>query len=313
MKRILFTFTLLFALGLGNTYAQGNNVNVNIESPSNTNPASINTCQGVDTFNFKILNINVDTILGGEIIYYFPAGVNYISSFVSSGYVLTELDVSNPQRVVLRIDTLLPNDQPTISITANSNCGVVDQIILTNHIRFNDTTKVAYDSIATDDYIPNNPSIITTSDISIINAQFGGEYSRTFKLEQSGNGFLTEVLFERTVGSAYTVDSLNLNGFGEIPFVVIPGSGGVDTIRVVIVDTMLVAAGITDSTFDQTDTITITEFVTVVDCDGNNGGQAVGYWGCGGDVCEKVNPTSVGVLFGSFAPDLTFSYYQGDE
>ncbi|MGB1041172.1 MAG: hypothetical protein ACPGVD_09890, partial [Flavobacteriales bacterium] len=313
MKRILFTFTLLVALGLGNTYAQGNNNNVNIESPSTINPSSINTCQGVDTFNFRILNINVDTIIGGEITYYFPEGVNYVSSFVSSGYVLTELDVTDPQKPIFRIDSILPGEQPVISIVANSNCGVVGQLFLTNHIRFDDTTKVVYDSIATDNYIANNPSIITTSDISIINAQFGGEYSRTFKLEQSGNGFLTEVLFERTVGSAYSLDSLNLNGFGEIPFVVIPGSGGVDTVRVTITNPMLIAAGIADGTFDQTDTITITEFISVIDCDGNNGGQAVGYWGCGGDVCEKVNPTSVGVLFGAFAPDLIFTYHQGDE
>ncbi len=266
---------------------------------NNSVPAELEVCQTGKTASINFTNQTGNTLSNVSLNMQLPQGITYVTGSLSesSAFNVQELSVSNPENVTFSIDDVPDGQSISFDVTIEAGFDALAWLDAGNVFR---NTLILYynttsDTAQTSAYNILYPALtITDFSPSTAYVYVGQTFTRTVTIVNGGYGSLSSFVLKDTYDSNYldliATDKGSLNSStGEITF----SSADFTTI------------GDGDGLFEQNESITVTETITVVGCSSTQS-TLQAFWGCDGQTRgsnKKYPYTSVSL----YPPNLAIS------
>ncbi len=287
MKKFLL---IIFAFLSCQCFSQGNVISITSNAP-----AQFAVCGPAKVFTISIYNPSPYLLTNDTLKLNMPVGIVYqIGSITGANELFTNVP-NQPVFLLANIPTL---STLNITFSAAASCGLIQYIsgggVIENFIRVDYTANNIhnYDTY-TSPYTVRQPSLSITS---VTNQSFSGSlgavFSRCITITNSGSGELSQFTFTDIHGSGIQINTIN-NG-------VWVNSGNTETVNFNAGN--FNSIGNNNGLFEQGESITLCETVTVSNCSAVSSDFTAG-WGCSGQICQSAI-SSANVVFPNLIPNL---------
>jgi len=264
----------------------------------NAVPSDMTVCESSEIFTVEFTNISGGQLSNVVINVDLPNGITYESGSIteSSGFNIQEQNITDLSDVYFSGNNLPANGTVSFTFTATAD---FDAYNLQNSGGvFNNVVSVSYDggseqeTTSTYNLLYAALSITTVSPMSAT-VFVGGTYTREVTIVNGGYGSISSIVLEDLHDSNSTIDGVDIGTLNS------EGS------EITISSSDFTSIGNGDASFDQNESITITETIYVSGCS-NFQSTLTAIWGCGGQTTssnQKFPYTTVNL----FAPSLTIT------
>ncbi|MCB0703884.1 MAG: gliding motility-associated C-terminal domain-containing protein [Saprospiraceae bacterium] len=253
-------------------------VNIGFGQPSiefnSAEPQYVTPCGPTVTFSLLMDNVGDATLNPSTLTLDLPDGINYIPGSVTSAIQSNISNLNMPQFSIAAIPAsgaILLNVQATIDCSLLSNA---DPLI-------NDWTISGANgnfSYQTSPYNINLPALVVSNLQNFdYQGQVGDMFVRSLTLTNSGFGAVSTIYIEDAFPAPITITNGSPGTFQVL--------GNVASITLDASDFMSIGDG--DGFFEQGESITLSESVTILDCQPGDSQWDIG-WGCNNEVCASV-------------------------
>lgn len=255
-------------------HAQGNKLSI-----SSTVPKAMTVCGVQDTSRISVYNISSGSVSGIKITLNLPAGVKYIAGSVA-GAGVAESNISNLNQPIFTGPTLLVAKNFWMRVKLSSNCDIIPLLSGTNNpeikVRIDYTGN--YDEGTSLPFLPQLPSPgFAAFTNQTYNGNIGNKFIRTLKFTNFGKGPQTIMRLVRVNGKDFSTvveKAFTNKTSGDTIFT---NFGAADFKKI----------GDKDSLFEQNESITITDTITIKGCTSLTTTYYL-QWGCDGSWCQTV-------------------------
>ncbi len=328
MKRslqILFALFFIFIASSKLLVAQ-NNLSVAFEN-LNAVPDFLNICGDADTAKvvISIEGLNPFTRTNLTATANLFEGVNFVEFLpAQSSTGITLVDGSDPSRPIFSLPDLGPSGILSVELTYSivAKCAYIDTLTANNAADVLDAWHFEYDlDGSTTGLVEDDVNIeyrdafaVPSFTISAMNSngpsKVGECLSRDIITTNSGlDGFVDTLMYENIQGAGISVVGIEVNGI-SIPFTKQEVFG--DTLITALIDssffqlnTIGSGPGDGDNFFDPDETVLITEYICVLNCDDSRASTHTALWGCDGDYCRPTTTTDF-IRIGDGAANVGF-------
>ncbi len=241
---------------------------------NNSTATALTVCGSEDIFVVEFINTADSTLENVEILVELPDGIEYVPSSLSDSSIfnVVESNISDLAAVLFSADDIPSGASITFSFDAIANFNAYTNQL--NGNIFSNTVTVNYtgnsESDVTDSYNILYPALsITLVDPMAASVFVGESFTRTVTIVNGGYGSLSSFVVKDVYDSNLSLDAVDIGTL----------NANQDEITLTAAD--FVSIGNEDGTFDQNESITITQTLTATGCNSTQD-EITAYWGCDG-------------------------------
>ncbi len=286
-------FALLFCLS-ANAFSQ----NILI---SQTTPTGFTVCNSTQ-FTVSVANNEPTVLASATAEIQLPVGGIYLPGSIAGA---TELNISNPEKPIFNLGNIASGALKTFTFSVAAGCPLVQKIDAGE--KFSNKITIAWPGgtkqFTSPNYIIETPLLVVASTTGTnLFGKLGDMLTRTITIKNTRNGPLSSFTF---------LDSHPADGFSVSVNVGSVQTNSDTLLKVNFGATDFEKIGDGDPFFEENETITITEKLTITAC-GFNPNKSISKlnfsWGCGADVCQTVEIQAVLNFFkADINPELVFT------
>lgn len=286
------TLLIIFAFFSFECWSQGNMIMI-----TGTVPSQMTICGVSKPFTISIYNASPFLLSNDTLKITMPPGIIYQAGTITgASYLYT----SAPNTVVFLLASIPTLTTVNISYSAAVNCNVMPHIAgggtIENNIRVNYTANssiVTYDTYNTPFYIVRQPNLSITA---VTNQSYTGDigdvFTRCVTVINGGLGELSQFTLTDVHGAGIQISAATPGTLSN--------AGATATMTLTASDFVSVGDG--DNLFENGESITICETVTVLNCSALSSAFEA-YWGCNGQHCQS-SVSNANVVFPNSIPNL---------
>ncbi len=292
MRKLLLLFLLFVKL---QGWSQGQMIVV-----TSLVPNQLTVCGESQVFKIFINNPTLYTITNDTLKITMPTGILYQANSITGGTFVSNFGGI----LIVWLPNILPYSALTITYKASAQCSVIAYIagggITKNNIRVdytgNNIRKFCIQN--TSAYLIKQPHITISA---VTNQSYSGNigdvFTRCIKIVNFGNGALSAFTLTDTHGSGIQINSVDYGTLSFLPSaakIILSGA-----------DFYANPGGDGDSLFENGESITICESVTVLNCYSVYSNFNA-YWSCSMNACQSSTSTA-NVVFPNYIPNLVIT------
>lgn len=268
---------------------------------TSTVPSSLTICGAAQHFSITIYNPTPFIITRDTVQVTMPIGIQYdsfINGPLNSGYAGG--GISTPR---FYLPDIAPLTSITITFSAKAQCNVLTFIsgggITKNDIKITYVANniAGQDMHSTISYLIKQPYLaITAVTNQSYSGTIGAVFQRCITIINSGSGELNGFSFTDTHGSGVQINATSVGTLTHV-------NATVD--RIVIDSNAFAAIGDGDKLFENGESITICETVTILNCV-SAASAFRAFWGCSVNACQA-STANANVVFPNYVPNLVIT------
>ena len=281
MDRMIKTMPIACLLAIGILFSQP----AVAQQLTCSNPNGLTVCDSA-FFELEIFNNTPDPLDTGQL---FISLANCLAYLPGSATGIQEGNVSNPQQLLFFTPTIGPDQTVSVQLGVFAPCPCFDTLntgaLFVNHFQFQSgSDTLALNS--TPFVVETAQLVITQTTNTVLTGSKGEQFTRTFTVQNTRPGALSSFLFEDTHQGGFDLSSNQ--GIVE------NNQPGYLALRLTGGDFQFTGDG--DALFEQGESITITEIVTITSCGYSNPSSLSNIsisWGCENQSCQSVQQTAL--------------------
>jgi gliding motility-associated-like protein len=298
MKKLLL---IIFSFLSYHCWSQSNMITI-----GGTVPSQLTICGTARVFSVDLYNPSPFLLTNDTLKITLPSGIFYQAGSITGA---TYISTSFPNTQIFLLSNIPSFGHVHITYAASAQCSVLTFIsnggITKNNISVNYTAVNTQnsqvvgthnDTYTTNSYLIKQPYLtITTVTNQSYTGNVGDVFTRCVTIVNAGSGELSDFTFTDTHGSGIQITSVDkgvLTNIGSLA-------------KVVLNNATFASVGNHDSIFNNGESITICETVTIINCIAASS-TLKAFWGCSVNACQTT-ASSANVVFPNYIPNLVIT------
>lgn len=250
-------------------------------------------CGGNKIFSVQISNISASTISDIYISYDLPTGLSYSNGSLS-GTGISEYNITNINKPVFKISSILPANLNLFTFSVSADCNVltvinnIDSLKAKLSIQYTKGGANFIENYHSTSITVYEPSISLQVSNNVVTANVGDSITRNISIVNGGSGSLSNLEFYIVSGNGINILELNSGNY------TVNG----DTFFISFSGTDFINYGDGDALFEQNEVLLFAEKIEIIGCT-NLQSAYNAYWGCNNEPCQQVNAYSSVSVSGS--------------